>query len=52
MNTSSQYCRVKRQVIAREELTRVTCRPGTCVLDAGPFTDQCMKCGAVTPIAN
>lgn len=43
-------CKVGRQVISRAELTRVTCAPGQCILDAGPFVDECRKCGAVAPV--
>jgi hypothetical protein len=50
MNPSKQHCRVVRQVMNRLELSRKTCRPGECILDAGPFVDECIKCGAQSPV--
>lgn len=46
--TSKNNCRVSRQVKDRKELGY--CRPGQCVLDAGPFVDECKKCGALAPV--
>jgi len=50
MNASKHYCRVVRKVMNRLELERKTCPPGNCVLDAGPFVDECVKCGALAPV--
>jgi hypothetical protein len=46
--TSKNNCRVSRTVKDKKELGY--CRPGMCVLNAGPFVDKCINCGALSPV--
>jgi hypothetical protein len=46
--TSKNNCRVSRTVKDKKEL--IYCRPGMCILVAGSFVDECIKCGALAPV--